>query len=84
MEIRTERQLNPVADEVSAITAVVRPILIGVLYALKSDVVAEAGGREGVKLKMLPRLRRTGDGDCGIWSLIGNSARCRHHRRSAA
>ena len=66
MEIRTERQLNPVADEVSAITAVVRPILIGVLYALKSDVVAEAGGREGVKLKMLPRLRRTGDGDCGI------------------
>ncbi|MDV7078549.1 hypothetical protein [Gordonia amicalis] len=66
MEIRSEEQLNPVADEVSAITAVVRPILTGVLYALKADVVAEAGGRENVKLKMLPRLHRKGDGDTGI------------------
>jgi hypothetical protein len=30
-----------VADEVLALTAVVRPILTGVLYALKADVVAE-------------------------------------------
>lgn len=66
MEIRTEKQLNPVADEVAAITAVVRPILTGILYSLKADVVSEAGGRNGVKLKMLPRLRRPGDGDCGI------------------
>jgi hypothetical protein len=66
VQIRSEEQLNPVADEVSAITAVVRPILTGVLYSLKADVVAEAGGREGVKLKMLPRLRRQGDGDTGI------------------
>ena len=66
MEIRSEEQLNPVADEVSAITAVVRPILTGVLYALKADVVAEVGGRENVKLKMLPRLHRKGDGDTGI------------------
>ncbi len=66
MEIRTEKQLAPVADEVSAITAVVRPILIGILYSLKSDVAEEAGGRENLKLMMLPRLRRPGDGDCGI------------------
>ncbi|MFJ2665704.1 hypothetical protein ACIO14_15255 [Nocardia fluminea] len=66
MQIRSEEQLNPVADEVSAITAVVRPILTGILYSLKADVVAEAGGREQVKLKMLPRLRRPGDGDTGI------------------
>ncbi len=66
VQIRSEERLNPVADEVSAITAVVRPILTGILYSLKSDVVAEAGGREGVKLKMLPRLRRQGDGDTGI------------------
>ncbi|MBD0859635.1 hypothetical protein IA539_00190 [Gordonia sp. zg691] len=66
MEIRSEEQLNPVADEVSAITAVVRPILTGVLYALKADVVSEVGGRENVKLKMLPRLHRKGDGDTGI------------------
>jgi hypothetical protein len=61
-----EQQVNPVADEVSAITAVVRPILAGLLYALKGDVVAEVGGHANVKLKMLPRLYRPGDGDCGI------------------
>lgn len=66
MQIQQEKQLNPVADEVLALTAVVQPILKGVLYALKADVVAEAGGFENVKLKMLPRLYRGGDGDCGI------------------
>ena len=66
MEVRRERQLNPVGDEVLAITAVVRPIISGVLNALKADVVKEAGGYENVKLKMLPRLYRPGDGDVGI------------------
>jgi hypothetical protein len=66
MQLRLEAQRSPVADEVSALTAVVRPILTGVLFALKKDVVNEAGGYEGVKLKMLPRLYRPGDGDCGI------------------
>jgi hypothetical protein len=66
VEIRREKQLNPVADEVLALTSVVRPILSGVLNALKADVVKEAGGYEGVKLKMLPRLYRPGDGDVGI------------------
>lgn len=66
MEIRSEQQLHEVADEVSAITAVVRPILTGVLYSLKEEVVLEAGGREHVKLMMLPRLHRSGDGDTGI------------------
>lgn len=66
MQLRMEFQQNPVADEVSAVTAVVRPILEGVLYALKSDVVAEMGGYENVKLKILPRLYRPGDRDCGI------------------
>jgi hypothetical protein len=40
LRIHQERQLNPVADEVAALTAVVRPILKGVLYALKNDIVA--------------------------------------------
>src|SRR5262245_79209 len=66
MRIQKQLQQSPVADEVLALTAVVRPILIGVLYSLKQDVVAEAGGYAGVKLKMLPRLRRQGDGDCGV------------------
>jgi hypothetical protein len=66
MYIREQLQQNPVADEVLALTAVVRPILTGTLYALKTEVVTEAGGYEGVKLLMLPRLYRAGDGDCGI------------------
>jgi hypothetical protein len=66
MRIHQERQLSPVADEVMALTAVVRPILIGVLYALKGNIVAEVGGYSNVKLKMLPRLYKAGDGDCGI------------------
>lgn len=66
MRIKQEKQLNPVADDVLALTAVVRPILAGVLFALKRDVVAEVGGYDNVKLKMLPRLYNAGDGDCGI------------------
>ncbi len=66
MEIRNEQHLNSIADEVSAITAEVRPILSGILLSLKADVVAEVGGRDSVKLKMLSRLRRPGDGDTGI------------------
>src|SRR5687768_10918754 len=66
LQMRLQYQQNPVADEVSAITAVVRPILEGLLYALKAEVVAEFGGHGNVKLFMLPRLYRPGDRDCGI------------------
>lgn len=66
MQIRQEKQINPVSDEVLALTAVVRPILAGVLYGLKADVIREVGGHNNVKLKLLPRLQRPGDGDIGI------------------
>lgn len=66
IQIRIELQRSAVADEVSAITAIVRPILRGILSSLKAEVVAEAGGHDGVKLLMLARLRRPGDGDIGI------------------
>jgi hypothetical protein len=66
MYIREQRQQNPVAGEVLALTAIVRPILTGTLYALKKEVVAEVGGYDRVKLLMLPRLYKAGDGDCGI------------------
>ncbi len=66
VNIRVESQQNPVGDEVSAITAVVRPILEGLLYALKMEIVAEFQGHANVKLLMLPRLYRPGDGDIGI------------------
>lgn len=66
MQIRQERQLNAVEDEVLALTAVIRPILKGLLYALKQDVVAQAGGLENITLALMSRLYRAGDGDCGI------------------
>jgi hypothetical protein len=66
MDINTQVQRNAVADEVSALVAVIRPILIGLLFSLKGEVTQEVGGPENVKLRMLPRLRRPGDGDCGI------------------
>jgi hypothetical protein len=66
IDIRRETQQSPVADEVSALLAVVRPILTGLLFSLKTDVANEVGGHKGVKLKMLPRLRLKGDGDVGI------------------
>lgn len=66
MKLRLQTQLNPIAEEVSATIAVVRPILEGLLYGLRKDVVAEVGGYPNVKLKMLPRLYRRGDGDIGL------------------
>lgn len=66
MDLRAQVQRNPVSDEVTALVAVVRPILIGLLWGLKEDVVREVGSRSDIKLKMLPRLRRPGDGDLGI------------------
>jgi hypothetical protein len=66
LQLRLEFQESPVVDEVSAITAIVRPILSGILYSLKEQVIKEAGGHRDLKLFMLSRLRRPGDGDIGI------------------
>lgn len=66
MDLNLQHQENPVADEVSAVAAVVCPILEGLLNGLKGEVVAEVGGTANVKLLMLPRLYRPGDRDCGI------------------
>lgn len=66
LQLRIESQRNSVADEVSALTAVVRPILEGTLFALKGDVVKKIGGYEKITLDLLARLYRPGDGDCGL------------------
>lgn len=66
MRIRKQIQLEAVQDDVLALTSVIRPILEGLLYALKAEMVAEVGGYENVKLKILPRLYREGSGDVGI------------------
>lgn len=66
VRILEEAQQSPVADPYSASIAIIRPILSGLLYSLKQDVVTEMNGYGNIKLKMLPRLRREGDGDVGI------------------
>lgn len=66
INIQIEKQQGYVADEVSALIAVVRPILQGLLFSLKREVVNEAGGIDKLKLFMLPRIYRAGSGDCGI------------------
>jgi hypothetical protein len=66
MEVRIQEQNTEIADAVSSLIAVVRPILEALLYGLKEEVVAEFGGYNAIKLKMLPRLYRRGDGDIGL------------------
>jgi hypothetical protein len=66
LDLRIESQRNPIADDVSALTAIVRPILQGLLNSLQQAVVQKAGGRDKIDLQLLGRLRRQGDGDCGI------------------
>jgi hypothetical protein len=66
INLRIEAQNSPVADEVAALIAVVRPILQGLLFALKTTVVDQAGGTAKLPLFMLPRVYRPGSGDCGI------------------
>lgn len=66
IQLRLETQQSPVADPVSAITAVVRPILFGTLHALRYDRVERLGGYEAITLQDLAREYRAGDGDCGI------------------
>ncbi len=65
-QIRSELQQNDPAEEVSALIAVTRPILIGLMFALKRDVVAQVGGYDSITLALLARLYLPGDGDCGI------------------
>jgi len=67
MQIREERQASPVAEPVSALIAVTRPILAGVLHSIGAEYLDAYGRDRGaVPLKMLGKLRSEGDGDCGI------------------
>lgn len=67
VEIREEHQQNEVADQVGALVAVTRPIIAGVLQSIASEVIGGTGKtREDLPLHMLGRLRKQGDGDCGI------------------
>jgi hypothetical protein len=66
VRIRAERQNNPVADEVSALVAVTRPVIAGVYHSIGQDVLSAIGEREDIRLKLLGKIRSRGDGDTGI------------------
>lgn len=66
VQVRQEIQQNPVAEEVSALIAVTRPILAGMLHSVGEEYLAPHGGREGIQLKQLGRVRKSNDGDIGV------------------
>ncbi|WIE75198.1 hypothetical protein [Curtobacterium sp. MCSS17_007] len=66
IQIRQEHQLNPVSEPVSALVAVTRPILVGLLHSIGEEYLEPHGGREGLRLKNLGRVRKASDGDLGV------------------
>jgi hypothetical protein len=66
VEIREERQANPVEDPVSALIAVTRPIINGVTQSIGSEFVEAFDTRGEIPLKMIGRLRKESDGDIGV------------------
>lgn len=66
MQLRQEHQNNPVADDYSALVAVTRPILAGLLHSVAAEQLEPHGGPTGIKLKHLGRARKANDGDLGV------------------
>lgn len=66
MEVREERQVNPVAEDVSALVAVSRPIIVGLLHSIGEEYLVAHGGRENIRLADLGRVRKANDGDLGV------------------
>jgi hypothetical protein len=67
MEVREEHQKSQVADDVTALIAVTRPIINGVLQSIKTEMIlAVDEKRERLPLKLLGRLRKDSDGDAGV------------------
>jgi hypothetical protein len=66
VQLREERQANPVEDPVGALVAVTRPILVSILASIGAQYVEEYDDRGQMPLRMLGRLRKQGDGDTGI------------------
>jgi hypothetical protein len=50
MEVREERQQSAVAEDVSALVAVTRPIIAGLLHSIGEEFLTAHGGRENLRL----------------------------------
>jgi hypothetical protein len=66
VDVIEDRQDDPVADDPGALVAVIRPVLAGTLQSISTEVVSPFGERDQLPLRLLGRLRKRGDGDCGI------------------
>lgn len=66
MDVREERQLNPVSEDVGALTAVTRPIVAGLLHSIGEEYLRPHGGRQNIRLADLGRVRKANDGDLGV------------------
>lgn len=66
IDVSTYKQNAPVNSEVEALFSVTIPILKGILYSLKREIVQQVGGYDKINLALLSRLYKEGDGDCGI------------------
>ena len=59
-------QENEVCSEYEALFSVIHPILKGLIYTLKQDIVHQVGGYDKIMLELFTRLYNPSDGDCGI------------------
>lgn len=66
MDVREERQVSHVAEDVSALTAVTRPIIAGLLHSVGDEYLSPHGGRQNIRLGDLGRVRKANDGDLGV------------------
>jgi hypothetical protein len=66
MKVAVETQVGDITDAARARIAMVRPILVATVHALKRDRVERFGGYDKITLADLAREYREGSGDCGI------------------
>ena len=66
MQLLSEIQISSIESEVLARISIIRPILTGLLMGIKQEILDELGGKNEIKLKMLPRAYRPGAGDIGF------------------
>ena len=59
-------QTNEVNSEYEALFSFIYPILTGLVYSLKREIVTQVGGYDNISLELFTRLYEPGDGDCGI------------------
>lgn len=59
-------QTNEVNSEYEALFSVIHPILTGLAFSLKKEIVESVGGYGKITLETFTRLYVPGDGDCGI------------------